>query len=72
MISTHHSTTMHWFAMVGEDDDTAIDLLDLGRIPRMIFLAVVFFFVPNSYSNQPDHIVVAAQHASETLPIMYC
>lgn len=31
-IPTHHqSTTMHWFAMCGEDE-TVIDLLDLGRV----------------------------------------
>jgi hypothetical protein len=37
-IPTHQSTTMHWFAMVGEDDDSAVDLLDLGRIPPMVFV----------------------------------
>jgi hypothetical protein len=31
MIPSQHSTTMHWFAMVGEDE-TSVDLLDLGRI----------------------------------------
>lgn len=31
-IPTHHqSTTMHWFAMCGEDE-TMIDLLDLGTV----------------------------------------
>jgi hypothetical protein len=40
---------MHWFAMVGEDDDGAIDLLDLGRIPHILDL---FFCVLNRYSNK--------------------
>lgn len=29
MIPSQQPTTMHWFAMVGEDE-TVIDLLDLG------------------------------------------
>jgi hypothetical protein len=44
-----YATTMHWFAMVGEDE--AIDSLDLGRIPPILS---VFCVLNHRYSNQPD------------------